>query len=99
MVRLKEEVLSEVTFLLKKAKKEVQVIGRGGTDFNPVIEFINKDRSYDGLIIFTDGQAPCPTPPLNKCTKIIWLFDSERNYNYGKDALKRLGQVAFIKET
>ncbi len=84
---------------LKKAKKEINIYGRGGTDFNAVIDYININRDYDGVIIFTDGYAPSPTKPKNRKTKILWLFDSEENYDACKDALSKLGKVAFVKES
>ncbi len=84
---------------LKKAKKEIKIYGRGGTDFNAVVDYINKNREYDGVIIFTDGYAPPPDIPKNRKTKILWLFDSEENYNYCKDDLYRFGKVAFVKES
>jgi predicted metal-dependent peptidase len=31
------------------------VTGRGGTDMNPFIEYINKHRQYSSLIVLTDG--------------------------------------------
>lgn len=83
----------------KKARTNIEISGRGGTDFSSVIEYIDKDRSYDGVIIFTDGYAPCPPPPRNRKTKILWLFDSERNYRSCKETLSKLGKVAYIKES
>tara|TARA_B100001287_G_scaffold235392_1_gene207522 strand:- start:8382 stop:9629 length:1248 start_codon:yes stop_codon:yes gene_type:complete len=52
------------------------ISGRGWTDFNPVFEYINKDRNniYDGCIYLTDGEAMAPkTRP--KC-KIFWVISA-----------------------
>ena len=84
---------------LKKAKKEIDILGRGGTNFGAVIDFIDKDRSFDGVIIFTDGYAPCPRSPKNQKTKILWLFDSESNYQSCQSSLSKIGKVAFVKES
>jgi predicted metal-dependent peptidase len=84
---------------LKKAKHKIKVIGRGGTHFQPVIDYIDKNKDYDGLIIFTDGWAPIPKAPKNKRTRILWLFDNEHNYRQMKDQLKPIGGSTFIKET
>ncbi len=53
---------ADITRLYKfERKKQHSVIGRGGTDFEPVIEYLNKNNtSYDGLIYFTDGFANQP---------------------------------------
>jgi len=77
---------------------EIKVIGRGGTYFQPVIDYIDKNKEYDGLIIFTDGWAPIPTTPKNKRTRILWLFNNEHNYRGMKDNLKQIGGATFIKE-
>jgi predicted metal-dependent peptidase len=84
---------------LKKAKKEIDILGRGGTNFGAVIDFIDKDRSFDGVIIFTDGYAPCPPSPKNQKTKILWLFDTESNYQLCESSLSKIGKVAFVKDS
>ena len=51
--------------------------GRGWTDFNPVFEYINRDRNnmYDGCIYLTDGEAREPeTRP--KC-KVFWVVTAD----------------------
>ncbi len=83
---------------LKKAKSKVKVIGRGGTNFQPVIDYIDKNKDYDGLIIFTDGWASIPTVPKNRQTRVLWLFNNEQNYKQMKKELKIIGQSTFIKE-
>jgi len=83
---------------LKKAQTKIKVIGRGGTYFQPVIDYIDKNKEYDGLIIFTDGWAPVPTTPKNKRTRILWLFNNEHNYRGLKENLKPIGGATFIKE-
>ncbi len=81
---------------LKKAKSKVKVIGRGGTNFQPVITYIDEHKDYDGLIIFTDGWAPVPCAPKNKRTRILWLFNNERNYTQMKESLRIIGHSTFI---
>lgn len=64
---------------LKKACREVHVLGGGGTSFEPALSFCAEHREYDGLIMFTDGYAPIPdqTPfPV----EILWILDSYENY-------------------
>ena len=48
-----------------KKQKRVDIVGRGGTCFEPVIQMAD-ELKYDGLIIFTDGYAPFPDKPKNK---------------------------------
>ncbi len=71
---LKDEVLS-----LKKAKSRVEITGRGGTDFQPAIDYYESHPMYDGLIIFTDGYAEIPK--LNGyAAKILWVLTSRQEY-------------------
>lgn len=73
-------------------------MGRGGTDFAPVMAYIDEHREYDGLVIFTDGYAGVPPAPQNKKTRVLWLFNSESNYQMMYKALGHIGRAAFLKE-
>ena len=55
-----------------KIPKYIQ--GCGGTSFDPVFEYINKERfkKYDGCIYLTDGYAPEPTVKPN--CKVFWII-------------------------
>ena len=79
------------------AQREVQLTGRGGTNFDPVLAYLEEHRDYDGLIVYTDGYAPCPEPPQNRRTRILWLFVSEAHYRSCYPKLQHLGQGAYIK--
>ncbi|MCL2933305.1 MAG: VWA-like domain-containing protein [Trichodesmium sp. MAG_R03] len=81
----------------RRAQREVQLTGRGGTDFSPVLAYLEEHRDYDGLIIYTDGYAPCPAPPQNRRTRILWLFVSEEHYRSCYPKLQHLGQGAYLK--
>jgi len=41
-----------------KGKTPEFVSGRGGTDMNPFVEYVNKHKQYSNLIILTDGYIP-----------------------------------------
>lgn len=60
------------------SKKDFHVKGRGGTDFQPVIDHYNENsRKYTNLIYLTDGEAPAPH---NAPKKILWVLSS-RSHN------------------
>ncbi|PON19138.1 hypothetical protein C2W62_04270 [Candidatus Entotheonella serta] len=84
---------------LKRARQDIDVQGRGGTNFSPVMDFIDEHRDYDGLIIFTDGYAPVPRQPVNRRTRILWLFTNEASYNAMYPRLRGIGRAAFLKAT
>lgn len=58
---------------LKRAQDTFQFKGRGGTDFQPIIDYV-QEHKYDGVVIFTDGCAPAPTRPTK--SKVLWLLTS-----------------------
>lgn len=48
--------------------------GRGGTDFNPPVDYYNsKIKEYQALIYFTDGEC---SPPDKSPPNILWVFSS-----------------------
>ena len=60
-------------------KKEFKVKGRGGTDFQPVIDYYNKNsKKYTSIIYFTDGE--CGSPNNVRC-KILWVHSSKCTIN------------------
>ncbi|MEO1209622.1 MAG: VWA-like domain-containing protein [Cyanobacteria bacterium J06638_20] len=65
---------------LCRAQRKVQITGRGGTNFDSVLAYLDEHRDYDGLIIYTDGYAPCPQLAQNGRTRILWLFVQEEHY-------------------
>jgi predicted metal-dependent peptidase len=57
-----------------KPKDEIHIHGRGGTDFQPVIDYFDENRkTYSCLIYLTDGEAPAPTKPRGR---ILWALSS-----------------------
>lgn len=48
------------------------ILGRGGTDFNPPIQYGNDNFRPDGLIYFTDGVAPAPT--VTARFPLLWVI-------------------------
>ena len=50
--------------------------GRGGTDFQPVIDIVDK-RRYMGVMILTDGEAGVPTKP--KRAQVLWVLPAGHN--------------------
>jgi len=58
-----------------KIPKYIQ--GGGGTSFDPVFEYINKERfkKYDGCIYLTDGYAP--EPIVKPYCKVFWIITPE----------------------
>lgn len=58
-----------------RRKLKLEFKGRGGTDFQPVIDIIN-EKKYKGAMILTDGEAAAPTKPK---AKVLWVLPSGHN--------------------
>jgi len=60
-------------------KKDFKVHGRGGTSFQPVIDYYNENRrKYTTLIYLTDGEAP---PPKDCPKRTLWCHSSVSKIN------------------
>jgi predicted metal-dependent peptidase len=82
---------------LKKAKSDIKVIGRGGTDFQPVFDFFAESKAhYDGIIIFTDGYAP--EPVINgRRPKVLWVFPDKGCEKSNAEMLRKYGRCCVIE--
>ena len=76
-------------------KTSVTVYGRGGTDFDPPIQYLNKNKTkYTCLVYFSDGEC---CPPSIKTTKpILWVMTRGERAKYKEQ--KFPGDVVIMKE-
>lgn len=80
----------------KKNIKELKVCGRGGTDFQAPVDYAVEHPEYDGLIIITDGYAPCPNTEQLR-TKLLWVIDNESSYKNIHENLRKTGRVCLME--
>lgn len=80
-----------------KAKKRIEIEGRGGTSFQPIFDFVEKNIKYDGLIILTDGYAPKPKKPKRFKAKVVWVCENENSYQEHKSWMKETGRCCFMQ--
>ena len=80
----------------KKNLKELNVKGRGGTDFQAPVDYAVEHPEYDGLIIITDGYAPCPNTEQLR-TKLLWVIDNESSYKNIHENLRKTGRVCLLE--
>ena len=73
---------------------QVKIHGRGGTDFDPPLEYLNKNKSkYTCLVYFTDGAC---TPPSVKTNKpILWVITRGERHEYKEQ--KFPGDIVIMK--
>lgn len=83
---------------LKKARKTVKIMGRGGTSFQPAADYYCAHPEYDGLIYFTDGYAPPPKFNTKRPIDVLWVLCGKTNYDEHAKWIKKLkrNHVAYI---
>lgn len=81
VIRFDVEVHGE-PLSMKKARKSIQIEGRGGTDFQEAIDYF-LDNRYDGLIMITDGYASVPTVPDHFYGNILWMLYNDFAFRGG----------------
>ena len=91
-----DAVLGEVQ-TLRKASANIKVTGRGGTCFQPFIDFVAEHPEYDGAIIYTDGYALKPTIPSNMRTPLCWVLRSGRELEMHEQWMRQSGRVCVIE--
>ena len=70
---------TQITSILDyKGKFELEVSGRGGTEFDPVLKYFIENRQFTSLIYFTDGECSTSMKPSGK---ILWVLSERSNLN------------------
>ena len=82
---------------LTQASENIQIKGRGGTNFQPFIDFVSKHPEYDGAIIYTDGYAHPPTIPSTMRTPLCWVLRSEKELKEHEKWMRESGRVCVIE--
>ena len=86
----------QVVQTLKKAIRDITVLGRGGTSFQDPIDYAH-ENGYDGLVILTDGYAPEPVIPDNMRCKIVWVCNDRENYENSHRWMEKSGRVCVME--
>lgn len=83
---------------LKKARKTVKIMGRGGTSFQPAADYYCEHPEYDGLIYFTDGYAPPPVFNTKRPIDVLWVICSRQCYAENAEWIRKMkrNRVTFI---
>lgn len=87
IVEADTEIKENTMFKMKTFISELDVVGRGGTDFQCVVNFLSdkkRKNKYDGAIVFTDGYVSKPDIPKGFKTKILWAVN-KKNENFERE--------------
>ena len=62
-----------------RGKNEINVFGRGGTEFDPVLDYYNANlKKYTSLVYFTDGECYTSVKPKSK---VLWVLSERSSMN------------------
>ena len=94
VIQFDSHITTEKPVQLKHATHGIRVIGRGGTNFQPAIDFYYEHEEYDGLVFLTDGYAATPRVPDDKRHKpLAWILTAGGG---NEDNLRPFGPVIRI---
>ena len=94
VIEFDSKITTEKHIALKQAANGIRVIGRGGTNFQPAIDFYYEHEEYDGLVFLTDGYAAKPKLPDDKRHKpLAWILTAQGG---NEENLKPFGPVVRI---
>ena len=82
---------------LSKATEKIKITGRGGTCFQPFIDYVAEHPEYDGALIYTDGYAPQPTIPTTMRTPLCWIVRTEEQLQKHEAWMRQSGRVCVIE--
>lgn len=62
-----------------KGKFEMDVVGRGGTEFDPVLNYFNDNlKKFTSLVYFTDGECSTSVKPKGN---VLWVLSEQSHLN------------------
>ena len=94
VIEFDSQITTEKPLKLKQATGAIHISGRGGTNFQPAIDYFYEHEEYDGLVFLTDGYAPTPKLPDDKRHKpLAWILTT---HGGNEDNLKPFGPVVRI---
>lgn len=82
---------------LKNAINLKALSGKGGTNFQPAVDYFCANcSSYSGMIIFTDGEGNPPViqQKLSGSASILWILDSRLSYEKSSFWINALPQCS-----
>ena len=62
-----------------RGKNDLKVQGRGGTEFDPVLDYYNENsKKYTSLVYFTDGECDANVKPKGN---VLWVISERSSMN------------------
>lgn len=89
--------IREGPIALLRAPRRLSITGRGGTDFAPLVRWMDDHPAYDGLLVYTDGLAPPPPPPADRQLPMAFVFPDRDRHDAMAEQLRGLGEVTYLR--
>lgn len=89
--------IREGPIALLRAPRKLPITGRGGTDFAPLVRWMDDHPDYDGLLVYTDGLAPPPPPPADPRLPLAFVFPDRDRHDAMAEHLRGLGEVTYLR--
>ena len=94
VIEFDSKITTEKPLQLKQATGAIHISGRGGTNFQPAIDYYYEHEEYDGLVFLTDGYAAVPKLPDDKRHKpLAWILTTNGG---NEENLKPFGPIVRI---
>lgn len=92
VIQFDYELKSSEPVELKRARKQIEVVGKGGTNFQPAADYYCAHPEYDGLIYFTDGYAPPPIFYTKRLINVLWILSGKYEYEQNKNWIRKINR-------
>lgn len=71
-----DAAISRIRKYTKPEDGKIDILGRGGTSFQPIVDYYNKHKQeYSCLVYLTDGWASPPSPTAEG--RMLWVLSNE----------------------
>lgn len=96
VVQFDTVIHGEPTPLRKAMRGKIKVVGRGGTNVQPVFDMMADHKEYDGLIVLTDGYFALPQIEGRR-PRVLFVLTSQEAYRDTHAELEKIGRACVIE--
>jgi len=87
-----DEAVRSVTKYVKGQWKDFQILGRGGTNLQPAVDYAQKGLKVEGLIVFTDGYVDLPLVKR----RVLFVLSKTSSKDFANEARQVYGPGSVV---
>jgi len=72
--------------------KNFEILGKGGTDLQPAIDYAQRNLRVEGMIVFTDGYVDVPLVKR----RVLFVLSSKSSSDFAREARQMYGPGAVV---